>query len=165
LYTGIVRRNSVQTAAVHTFKEYRGIVSPDAADLSQDGDHIALVGQNADNTMDVFVWSLNKHAKTSTYTTVCTTKWEVTDVPQPGCVHKLQLSADNLLLMQFAENGSDSEQGLRLWTGASSCVCRMARITATQVTIWMGNPFLSRWEDHLLSPGKATPARADGALT
>src|SRR5207244_4980869 len=48
-------------------------------------------------------------------------------------------------------------------TGASSCVCRMARITATQVTIWMGNPFLSRWEDHLLSPGKATPARADGA--
>jgi len=118
LYTGIVRRNSVQTAAVHTFKEYRGIVSPDAADLSQDGDHIALVGQNADNTMDVFVWSLNKHAKTSTYTTVCTTKWEVTDVPQPGCVHKLQLSADNLLLMQFAENGSDSEQGLRLWNGS-----------------------------------------------
>src|SRR2546429_3691426 len=31
---------------------------------------------------------------------------------------KLQLSADNLLLMQFAENGSDSEQGLRLWNGS-----------------------------------------------
>src|SRR5258707_9145478 len=48
--------------------EYSGIVSPDSADISQDGDHIGLVGQNANNTMDIFVWSLSQGIKTSVYT-------------------------------------------------------------------------------------------------
>jgi hypothetical protein len=101
------------------FSEYRGIISPDAADLSQDGDHIALVGQNPNNTMDVFVWSLSQQSKTSKYTTTCIVSGTVTGTSQPGCVHKLQLTADNLLSIQFAGDGSGTEQGVRLWNGSA----------------------------------------------
>lgn len=112
-----INGNSVKSAALHTFKEYKGIVSPDAADLSQDGDHIALVGQNPNSTMDIFVWSLSKQTRTSTYTTTCKTDGFVSETPQPGCLHKLLLTADNRLSIQFANDGSDSEQGDRLWDG------------------------------------------------
>jgi hypothetical protein len=118
LYRGTVTGNSVKGMALHSFEEYRGIVSPDAADLSQDGDHIALIGQNRDNTMDIFVWSLRAQAKTSIYHTACTIgSWNVTATPQPGCVHKLQLTANNLLSIQFADDGHGVEQGTRLWDG------------------------------------------------
>src|SRR5260370_6544739 len=108
----------VKTEALHTFEEYRGIVSPDAADLSQDGDHIALVGQNSNDTIDVFVWSLARQTKTSVYTTTCKIhEWAVTQSPQPGCIHKLQLTPDNLLVIAFVHDGAGSEQGARLWDG------------------------------------------------
>jgi hypothetical protein len=119
LYTGSVTGNTIQRAPLHTFNEYRGIISPDSADLSQDGDHIALVGQNADNTMDVFVWSLSQQIKTSVYTTSCTIIGNVTGASQPGCLHKLQLTADNLLTMEFMYDGPAPEDGIRLWTGSA----------------------------------------------
>ena len=110
--------DSQKSTVLHDFSEYKGITSPDAADLSQDGDHIALVGQNADNTMDVFVWSLSKSTKTSVYKTKCAiTKWDVTESPQPGCVHKIQITPNNLLSIEFESDGNGYEQGLRLWDG------------------------------------------------
>lgn len=118
LYKATIQGNAIKKAELYTFKEYRGIVSPDAADLSQDGDHIALVGQNPNNTLDVFVWSLSGHAKTSTYTTTCKLEGDITGTQQPGCVHKLLLTPDNDIAIDFAPDGSGPEQGLRLWTGA-----------------------------------------------
>ncbi len=118
LYSGTVSGNSVRGEALHIFGEYRGIVSPDAADLSQDGDHIALVGQNPNSTMDIFVWSLRRQEKSSVYTTACTLAGDITATVQPGCVHKLQLTGNNLLSIEFAANGSGTEQGLRLWNGS-----------------------------------------------
>ncbi len=116
LQGGRIKENSIKSRALYTFKEYQGIGSPDAADLSQDGDHIALVGQNANGTLDVFVWSLSKHVKTSVYTTTCKiNEWDVTQTPQPGCIHKLLLTPNNLLAIAFAKDGTDSEQGARLW--------------------------------------------------
>jgi hypothetical protein len=117
LYQGRVAGHTVESKALHSFKEYVGIVSPDSADLSQDGDHVALVGQRADGAMDVFVWSLRQQAKTSVYTTVCHITGSITDTPQPGCIHKLQLTANNLLSIQFAQDGSAPEEGVRLWDG------------------------------------------------
>ncbi len=117
LYSGTVSANSVRPKALRIFGEYRGIVSPDAADLSQDGDHIALVGRNPNSTMDIFVWSLRLHEKSSVYTTTCTCEGSITTTLQPGCVHKLQLTANNMLSIEFAANGSGTEQGLRLWNG------------------------------------------------
>jgi hypothetical protein len=118
LFSGTVTGNTIQRTPLHTFNEYGSIVSPDSADLSQDGDHIALAGQNADNTMDLFVWSLSQQTKTSVYKTTCTTSgnplWS-----QPGCLHKLQLTADNLLTIQFMYDGPNPENGIRLWTGSA----------------------------------------------
>jgi len=119
LYQGAIKGNSVRSTALHTFKEYRGVVTPDAADLSQDGDHLALMGQNPDNTMDVFVWSLSKQTKTSVYTTTCKLDGNITETSQPGCVHKLLLTANNLLSIGFAQNGTGTEQGVRLWDGST----------------------------------------------
>jgi hypothetical protein len=118
LYKARIGRGSVKKTVLHTFEEYRGIVSPDAADLSQDGDHLALVGQNPNDTMDVFVWSLAQQAKTSIYTTTCRiNQWSVAQSPQPGCIHKLQLTPNNLLAIEFANDGAGEEQGVRLWNG------------------------------------------------
>jgi hypothetical protein len=119
LYKGTISGNSVAPAALHTFSEYSGINLPDAGDLSQDGDHLALMGQNGNNTMDVFVWSLGQQAKTSVYTTACSLSGSITSTGQPGCVHKLLLSADNLPSIGFASNGTGTEQGVRLWTGST----------------------------------------------
>jgi hypothetical protein len=116
LYKGTIAGNAVNSTALHTFSEYSGIVSPDAGDLSQDGDHIGLVGLNANNTMDIFVWSLSQQAKTSVYTTACTASGLG---GQPGCLHKMQLSADNRLTIEFNNDGSGTEQGLRLWNGTA----------------------------------------------
>ena len=117
LFSGTVTGNTIQRVPLHTFTEYSGIVFPDSADLSQDGDHIALVGQNADNTMDVFVWSLSQQVKTSVYTTTCTISGSVAGSSQPGCLHKLQLTADNRLTMEFMYDGPAPENGIRLWNG------------------------------------------------
>jgi hypothetical protein len=119
LMQGTINGSLITSAVVHTFSEYGGIVSPDSSDLSQDGDHIALVGQNAINSMDIFVWSFSKQSKTSVYTTLCSAGGSVTSTPQPGCLHKLELTADNLLSIQFAGDGAGVEQGVRLWTGVT----------------------------------------------
>jgi hypothetical protein len=119
LYKATISGNTVTSSALHTFTEYSGIVSPDSADLSQDGDHFALMGQNTNSTMDIFVWSFSLQAKTSLYTTACTLSGSIASQGQPGCVHKLQLTADNLLSIQFAGDGTGSEQGLRLWSGGT----------------------------------------------
>lgn len=119
LYSGTISGNSVASKVVHTFTEYLDITSPDSADLSQDGDHVALVGQNSNSTMDVFVWSISQQTKTSKYTTTCTVSGSVTSTPQPGCLHKIQLTANNLLTIQFGNDGSGAEQGVRLWNGST----------------------------------------------
>jgi hypothetical protein len=118
LYTGTVSGQSLKTTELQTFKEYRGIVSPDAADLSQDGDHIALAGEGAGGTIDVFVWSLGKRAKTSLYTPSCKLHESITGTTQPGCIHKVELTPNNLLSIQFASDGVNPEQGVRLWDGS-----------------------------------------------
>jgi len=118
LYKAVIRGNSVEPVALQTFSEYSAIISPDSADVSQDGDHIALAGRNPNNTIDIFVWSLSQRTKTSVYTTSCkVTGSSVTSTGQPGCLHKLQLTASNLLSIQFVEDGHGPEQGLRLWNG------------------------------------------------
>lgn len=117
LYGGTINGSSVSATVLHTFSEYSAVTSMDMADLSQDGDHIALVGQNSNGTMDVFVWSISQKTKTSTYKTVCT--GSVAGAGQPGCLHKLQLTANNLLSIQFNNDGSGTEQGVRLWNGSA----------------------------------------------
>jgi hypothetical protein len=117
VYSGNISGSSVIGTILHTFSEYTAVTSMDMADLSQDGDHMALIGQNSGGTMDIFVWSFSQQKKTSVYTTSCT--GTVAGAGQPGCLHKLQLSSDNRLTIQFVNEGSGAEQGVRLWTGST----------------------------------------------
>jgi hypothetical protein len=117
VFSGTISGTSLTATSLHTFTEYSAVTSMDMADLSQDGDHMALIGQNSNGTMDIFVWSFSQKTKTSVYTTTCT--GTVAGAGQPGCLHKLQLSPDNRLTIQFAPEGSGAEQGVRLWTGSS----------------------------------------------
>jgi len=119
LYKARIGVDSVSSTSLHKFSEYTGIVSPDAADLSQDGDHIALVGQNANGTMDILVWSMSNQTKTSLYRTTCTVNGSINGNVQPGCIHKLQLAADNMATIQFLGDGSGAEQGVRFWNGST----------------------------------------------
>ncbi|HKW34559.1 MAG TPA: hypothetical protein VJN92_16230 [Candidatus Acidoferrum sp.] len=164
LYKATVQGNAVKTTELYTFKEYRGIVSPDAADLSQDGDHIALVGQNSTNTLDVFVWSLAKRTKTSTYTTICKIEGDITGTQQPGCIHKLLLTPNNLLAIAFAKDGSDAEQGARLWDGKR--LIRLQDATNHMDTGYdlKGNPvFIESGNSHY-TPGFANPCTSGWGL-
>jgi hypothetical protein len=117
VFSGTISGTSLTAASLHTFSEYSALTSMDMADLSQDGDHMALIGQNSNGTMDIFVWSFSQKAKTSVYTTACT--GSVAGAGQPGCLHKLQLSPDNRLTIQFTNEGTGAEQGVRLWTGST----------------------------------------------
>lgn len=119
LFSATVTGNTIQRTPLHTFGEYNYIASPDSTDLSEDGDHIALAGQNSNGTLDIFVWSLSQQSKTSTYTTSCTISGSVLAGDQPACLHKLQLTPDNLLTMQFVYDGPAPENGIRLWTGST----------------------------------------------
>jgi hypothetical protein len=117
VFSGTISGTSLTSTSLHTFSEYSAVTSMDMADLSQDGDHIALIGQNSNGTMDIFVWSFSQSAKTSVYTTGCT--GSVAGAGQPGCLHKLQLTPDNRLSIQFANEGAGAEAGVRLWTGST----------------------------------------------
>lgn len=117
VFSGTISGTSLSSTNLHTFSEYGAVTSMDMADLSQDGDHMALIGQNSNGTMDIFVWSFGQKAKTSVYTTSCT--GSVAGAGQPGCLHKLQLTPDNRLTIQFANEGAGAEQGVRLWTGST----------------------------------------------
>jgi len=117
VYSGTISGSSVIGTVLHTFSEYIAVTSMDMADLSQDGDHMALIGQNSNSTMDIFVWSFSQKTKTSIYTTTCT--GSVAGAGQPGCLHKLQLTPDNRLTIQFVNEGTGAEQGVRLWTGST----------------------------------------------
>ena len=119
LYKARIGVASVSSTSLHKFSEYTAIGSPDAADLSQDGDHIALVGQNTDGTMDILVWSMSNQTKTSVYRTTCTVKGSINGNVQPGCIHKIQFAADNMLTIQFLGDGSGAEQGVRFWNGGT----------------------------------------------
>jgi hypothetical protein len=156
LYKGTVSGGSVSRTGVHTFDEYSSITSPDSADLSQDGDHIALVGQNSNGTMDVFVWSFNQQGKTSQYKTTCT--GNVAGASQPGCLHKLQFSANNLLTIQFSAEGHGAEQGVRLWDGTSLVHMQDENTnhydTGYDLT---GNPIFAAVNNSVTLPGISNP--------
>jgi len=164
LYKASIQGGAVKKTELHTFKEYRGIVSPDAADLSQDGDHIALVGQNPNNTLDVFVWSLSGQNKTSTYTTTCKIDGDIAGTQQPGCVHKLLLTPNNLLAIAFANDGADAEQGARLWDGKKLAHLQDATNHMDTGYDLKGNPvFIESGNSHY-TPGITNPCASGWGL-
>lgn len=108
-------KNSVRIATVNVFREYpHWITIMDYANVSADGDHIVLVGENPSSggvaTIDFFVFQLSTKTKTYLFTSSeqgCVVKRAPAELGgQPGedCMHKLLLTADNKPAMEWHPN-------------------------------------------------------------
>jgi ASPM-SPD-2-Hydin domain-containing protein/HYDIN/CFA65/VesB family protein len=113
---GTINGSSVANATVHQFSEYAAINFMDETDVSQDGTHVVVIGgdNSGSSPENVFVYDFVANTKGPVYTTSC--RGVINNVNN-GCLHKLIQTADNNVIIQFANDGSGPEQGNRLWSG------------------------------------------------
>src|SRR5205823_9213729 len=115
---GTISGSTVSTAAVHQFSEYAAINFMDKTDLSQDGQHVAVVGgdTSGSSSENVFVYNFAANTKGPVYTTGCTGS---VNSPNNSCLHGVTMTPDNNVIIDFAGDGTCNECGNRLWTGAT----------------------------------------------
>lgn len=113
---GTLSGDAVSTSLVHQFTEYAAINFMDETDVSQDGAHVVIVGGDTSggSPENVFDYDFVTNTKGPVYATTCTAS---VDGPNNSCLHKLVQTADNNVIIQFAQDGILPEQGNRLWTG------------------------------------------------
>src|SRR5437773_19066 len=116
LMKGTISGSSVATTTMHQFSEYVTINLMDKTDLSQDGQHMAIVGgdTSGSSAVNVFVYNFAANSKGPVYTTGCTGS---VGGPNNSCIHGLTLTSDNNVMIDFATDGPGTEQGNRVWTG------------------------------------------------
>jgi hypothetical protein len=116
LMKGTISGAAVATTTVHQFSEYAAINLTDETDVSQDGAHVVIVGGDTSGSSpeNVFVYNFVANTKGAVYTTGCVGS---VGGPNNGCLHKLVQTPDNNIIMQFASDGSGTEQGNRMWNG------------------------------------------------
>src|SRR5258707_8313592 len=117
LMKGTISGSTVATGTVHQFTEYAAINFMDETDVSQDGAHVVIVGGDTggNSPENIFVYNFVNNTKGAVYTTGCAGS---VGGPNNGCLHKLIQTPDNNVIIQFAGDGSGTEQGNRLWSGA-----------------------------------------------
>jgi hypothetical protein len=160
LMQGTVSGSSVSASTVHQFTEYDTIDFMDAADLSQDGSNVAIVGGDTTGSDSEYVFDYNlvTNTKGSVFTTSCTGS---ANAANNGCLHKLTLTPDNNVMIQFASDGSQTEQGLRLWAGGSLTALQDStnhvdsgyNLSGVPVFIEMGNSTVLAGETNPCSSG------------
>lgn len=117
LMKGIIRGQNVQSSPLHTFSEYKIVLLPDKTDLSIDGQSVAMWGGNTTEVgaLDVFTYNMRTGAKKRPYETECT---QVVSYIQGPCVHGITQTADDNVIIDFANDGTCKECGNRLWNGS-----------------------------------------------
>jgi hypothetical protein len=116
LMKGTISGSSVTPATVHQFMEYAAINFMDKTDLSQDGQHVVIVGGDTSGSSpeNVFDYDFVTNAKGPVYTTSCTGS---VGSPNNSCLHGVTQTPDNNVIIDFAGDGTGPEQGNRVWTG------------------------------------------------
>ncbi|HKV46732.1 MAG TPA: choice-of-anchor D domain-containing protein [Candidatus Acidoferrales bacterium] len=117
---GTISGSSVTTSVVHEFTEYSAVNFMDETDISQDGQHVVLIGgdNSGASPESVFDYNFVSNLKGPVYTTQsCTGDVNNTN---NNCLHKLVQTPDNNVAIDFASDGAGAEQGVRLWDGTSS---------------------------------------------
>jgi hypothetical protein len=117
LMRGSIEGHKVKESVVHTFREYRVVVFPDKTDLSIDGDSFAMWAGHTTETgpLDIFTYNMATNVKKAAYTTSCS---QIVPYVQGACVHGITQTADDNVIIGFANNGSCTECGNRLWNGS-----------------------------------------------
>jgi len=116
LMKGTISGSSVTPATVHQFMEYAAINFMDKTDLSQDGQHVVIVGGDTSGSSpeNVFDYDFVTNTKGPVYTTSCTAS---VGSPNNSCLHGVTQTPDNNVIIDFASDGTGPEQGNRVWTG------------------------------------------------
>lgn len=117
LMSGTVNGSTLTTTTVHQFTEYTAINFMDETDVSQDGAHVVVIGGDNSGTSpeNIFDYNFVTNTKGPVYTTQCT---GVVNDTNNSCLHKMIQTPDNNVLVEFAPDGTGTEQGERLWAGA-----------------------------------------------
>lgn len=111
----ITGTNAVTTATIHTFPEYSFISIPDETRISYDGTTIGLAGEHTGTGTvqgDIFSFNLTTMAKSYLWTSSLSGSCVITGAPTiigstdilGGCVHKVIMSTDNRLLVEWHSN-------------------------------------------------------------
>lgn len=109
--TGI---GSSSCATKHTFSEYAGggCIFIDYAAMNQNGMIDTFCQATSGGTMDIFMYDTVHDVKSAVYTTACT---GTLNTNQPGCVHKIAITPNNGILVQFNGNACGNESGNHYW--------------------------------------------------
>lgn len=93
LYRGLISGHAVKSTALHAFAEYPTVTIPDEEDLSEDGDHLWIVG--------------GKQAFLYTISTGATGPRVDIGAKDAGCGwHKIQITPSNKMLITWSCNGA-----------------------------------------------------------
>jgi len=116
LMKATITGGNLKSSVVHTFSEYKVVVLPDKTDLSIDGQSFAMwAGTTQDvGQLEIFTYNMKSGAKRKPYITKCT---QTVAYVQGPCVHGITQTADNNVIIGFANDGSCEECGNRLWNG------------------------------------------------
>jgi hypothetical protein len=118
LMKGTISGRTVKSSVLHAFGEYQVVLLPDKTDLSIDGQSFAMWGGHTTQTgpLEIFTYNMRTNAKKIPYVTGCS---QVVPYIQGGCVHGITQTADNNVIIDFANDGDCKECGNRLWNGSS----------------------------------------------
>jgi len=113
---GTITGDKVHVSTVHSFQEYRIVVFPDKTDLSVDGQSFAMWAGHTTETgaLDIFTYNMKTDTKRPPYTTHCS---QIVPYIQGSCVHAIAQTADDNVIIGFAQDGTCDECGDRLWDG------------------------------------------------
>jgi hypothetical protein len=115
---GVISGSNVTTSTVHQFTEYQAVNFIDKTDLSEDGAHVVIAGgdTSGNSPENIFDYDFVTNLKGPVYTTGCN---GTVGSPNNSCVHGVTQTPDNNLAIDFANDGSGAEQGVRLWDGSN----------------------------------------------
>lgn len=115
---GTISGSSVTTAVVHQFTEYQAVNFMDKTDLSQDGAHVVIVGgdTSGNSPESVFDYDFVTNTEGPVYKTGCMGS---VGSPNNSCLHGVTQTPDNNVAIDFANDGTGTEQGVRLWDGTT----------------------------------------------
>jgi hypothetical protein len=121
--------NTLTTATVHTFSEYASIDIMNYSQRTPIGFIVSLVGQRpTTNVLEIFSYDMNASSKVDDVVTPCTQAGQLGPQPGGNCLHKLQITAEGHLIIDYVNaSPATSYQGQMITNGAS------------QSFIWPGN--------------------------
>ena len=112
LYQGKISGHAVKSTALHTFTGYANVMIPDQEDLSEDGDHLWIVGGDQAFLYSISSGTTGPGVNIGSKDTNC--GW-----------HKVQITPSNKMLVTWACNGGTRGKGQEIYNTDSTLYWHM----------------------------------------